>query len=225
MTTNVIAIFQGKVKQSFGMTTAMDKLPIKGDVELTLYGLQGDDCAEKKFHGGLERALHQYPSEHYVYWQERFGEQQLWQIPGVGENISSVGMLETNVFIGDRYQWGDAIIEVSQPRSPCFKLNKRWQLENFAEEMQANGRCGWLYRVINPGKVNECLPLTLIERPENAMTVAQVSEIFFNQPLCKEGLMQLSQQHALSNSWMDKVKTRLATNEVESWYFRLNGKP
>lgn len=221
----ILGVYQGTVKQNFGMKTAIEKSLVKGDACLTFQGLKGDECAEIRFHGGPERALHQYPSEHYTYWRKHFGEHHQWQAPGVGENISSEGMLESNVCIGDCYRWGTAIIEVSQPRSPCFKLNKRWNINGFAENMQSNGRCGWLYRVIKPGIVNRSLPLELIERVNNAMTVHDVSDIFFNQPLSATGLKKLASQERLSKSWMTKVTARLASNEVENWHFRLNGKP
>lgn len=225
MNQHLLGIYQGKVTQRYGMKTAMDKSKINGDVMLTFEGLQGDECAEKRFHGGLERALHQYPFEHYAFWREYFGEHNFSFAPAFGENISATGMLESSVYIGDRYQWGEAVIEVSQPRSPCFKLNKRWNIQGFAEKMQATGRCGWLYRVISPGIVNANMPLNLVERVSSALSVAEVSDVFFNQPLSRAGLMRLAEQSRLSLSWLNKVQDRLATNEVENWHFRLHGKP
>ena len=122
-----------KVVLRYGIETAIDKEPVVGCLHLSLTGLVGDECADKEHHGGLERALHQYPAEHYLYWQQKYGadyiENMHDHIAGMGENISSLGMTEEFVCLGDRYQWGEAIIEVSQPRSPCFKLNKRWGIE------------------------------------------------------------------------------------------------
>ena len=89
--------------------------------------------------------------------------------------------------------------------------------------MQDISRCGWLYRVIQPGLVSNDDKLTLISRPENAMTVQQVCEIFFGDPLNQTGLLALTQLKTLSLSWTQKVELRLATNEVESWNFRLLG--
>ncbi|WP_372743316.1 MOSC domain-containing protein, partial [Neptunomonas sp.] len=133
------------------------------------------------------------------------------------------GMTEDTVCLGDRYQWGEAIIEVSQPRSPCFKLNKRWGIEKFSVEMQALSLCGWLYRVIQPGVVSVNQPLVLLERVPDAMTVREICEIFFADPLNKEGLLTLKQQSKLSSNWVAKVILRLETNEVENWSFRLLG--
>ncbi|NAW58571.1 MULTISPECIES: MOSC domain-containing protein [unclassified Vibrio] len=216
-------VYRGQVKQSYGMTTAMDKQPVSEEVFLTTTGIEGDECAETRFHGGSERALHQYPSEHYAYWQSKYKTDDQWRAPGMGENLSSEGMTEKTVYIGDRYRWGGAIIEVSQPRSPCYKLSKRWGVEQFSVDMQAVSRCGWLYRVIQPGRVSVNAPLELIERPENAMSIRQVCELYFGDPLNPQGLEKLLAQSALSHSWKEKILSRIETGEVENWNFRLLG--
>lgn len=216
-------VYIGQVQTRFGFETAMDKTLVEGGVYLSLEGLEGEECADLRHHGGLERALHQYPSEHYEYWRQRYGNDQDWCAPGMGENISSTGMTEDTVCIGDRYAWGDAVIEVSQPRSPCFKLSKRWQVDGFSTHMQEISRCGWLYRVIQPGRVSVDEPLQLIERVSNPLTVREVCDLFFGDPLNREGLLRLKQQSRLSESWMGKVVQRLETGEVESWNFRLLG--
>lgn len=142
----------------------------------------------------------------------------------MGENISTLGMLETTVCIGDVYQWGEAVIQISQPRSPCYKLDKRWQVEGFAQRMQDSARCGWLYRVLTPGFVSVHEPLVLIERPSNAVTVKETSDIFFVDPLNPQGLERLAMQTALSESWRGKVLQRIETGVVENWQHRLTGK-
>jgi MOSC domain-containing protein YiiM len=141
----------------------------------------------------------------------------------MGENISARGMLEDTVYIGDQYQWGDAIIEVSQPRSPCFKLSQRWDIKGFAIDMQEISRCGWLYRVIQEGNVSDQDALILIHRPSNALNIKQTSDIFFSDPLNPKGLKLLKSQQALSISWRGKVEQRLSQGIVENWNFRLLG--
>ncbi len=216
-------IFRGKVKQNFGFETAMEKSAIVGEVFLSPEGLSGDACADQRHHGGLERALHQYPCEHYEYWNKEYEESASWHDPGMGENLSSTGMTEDTVCIGDRYRWGQAVIEVSQPRSPCYKLNKRWGIEDFSTRMQETGRCGWLYRVIQSGVVSVDYPIELIERVPNALTVREVCNVYFGDPLNQAGLIKLKQQDRLSNSWKTTVANRLETGEVENWNFRLLG--
>ncbi len=216
-------VFRGKVKQSYGIETAIEKLPVENDIYLSPGGLEGDECADKRHHGGLERALHQYPSEHYSYWREKYDLDNEWHEPGMGENLSSVGMTEDTVCVGDRYSWGAAIIEVSQPRSPCFKLNRRWGIDDFSIYMQEISRCGWLYRIIQPGVVSVSEPLQLIERVTNCLTILEVCDFYFASPLDQSGLHELNQQERLSESWLSKVRRRLETGEVENWNFRLLG--
>ncbi|MCI2283794.1 MOSC domain-containing protein [Colwellia sp. MSW7] len=216
-------VFRGTAESAYGLETAINKIRVEEPLYLFSEGLDGDQSADLRHHGGLERALHQYPFEHYAYWQQKYGVNNEWQTAGMGENISSIGMTEEIVCIGDRYQWGAAIIEVSQPRSPCFKLNKRWGIKNFSVAMQDISRCGWLYRVIQPGRVSVNEPLQLIEQVPNTMTLREVCDIFFGDPLNIEGLKKLKMQNKLSQSWMSKVTQRLETNEVENWHTRLLG--
>lgn len=218
-------VYRGQVAQQYGLETAINKSPVTEDVFLTFDGLEGDQCGDQRHHGGAERALHQYPREHYAYWRDKYGADFDWQAPGMGENLSSIGMSEETVCLGDRYRWGEAIIEVSQPRSPCYRLNRRWGIEQFSVDMQAISRCGWLYRVIEQGMVGLQQPLELIQRESEAMTLREICEIFFGDPLNKAGLQKLRQQHKLSVSWMDKVLKRIETNEVEAWNIRLLGMP
>ncbi|TMM45396.1 MOSC domain-containing protein [Colwellia ponticola] len=215
-------IYCSKVTERYGMATAIDKHCISTRLYLSDEGLAGDECADKYHHGGLDRALHQYPKEHYTYWQEKYANTVAqWQAPGMGENLSSVGMTEQNIFLGDCYQWGEAIIEVSQPRSPCYKLNKRWGIEAFSVVMQNMSRCGWLYRVIKPGMVSVNEPLVLLSRVDNAMSISAVCQTFFGDPLNYTKLLVLKQQKALSVSWQDKIEQRLVSNQVENWNVRL----
>lgn len=216
-------LYCGKVAQCYGIETAMNKVSVVESLHLSFEGLAGDECADKIHHGGSERALHQYPLEHYAYWQEKYGLDVNYNLSGMGENISTEGMTETTVCLGDRYQWGNAIIEVSQPRSPCFKLNERWGIKDFSVDIQEISRCGWLYRVIQPGIVSVNEPLQLITRVANAMTINDVCATFFGDPLNKAKLLTLRQQTSLSSSWMDKLAQRLVTNQVENWNFRLLG--
>jgi len=220
-----VKIYIGQVTQHYGFDSAIDKKVINHRIYLSKLGLMEDTTADKKYHGGLERALHQYPTEHYSFWQQAFSprsdKQAQFEAPGMGENISAVGMTEENVCIGDQYQWGEAIIEVSQPRLPCFKLNSRWDVADISVQMQTLSRCGWLYRVIKAGMVSHNDALIRIKRPEAAATIKQVCELFFSEPLNKANLTRLIEIPALSPIWAEVAKTRLETNTVENWNFRL----
>ena len=222
---SLVNLYRGKVNNRNGFNSAIDKQPINSSIYLSLQGLAGDECADKIHHGGPDRALHQYPLEHYDYWFEKYDNKTDWLAPGMGENISANGMTEDTVCIGDTFVWGDAIIEVSQPRSPCFKLNKQWDIDTMSIDMQESGRCGWLYRVIQPGLVSVNDSLILSDRVLNAMTVREVCDIFFSDPLNRDKLLKLKQQAKLSVSWKEKVIQRLEKNTLENWQFRLFGLP
>lgn len=138
-----------------GRPSAIAKRQVDGAIRLTPLGLEGDEQAEKSYHGGPDRALCHYPREHYAHWREQFPAQaEQFCAPAFGENISTEGLTEHNVFMGDIFRWGEALIQVTQPRSPCFKLNYHFAIEDISVLMQQSGRCGWLYRVVSPGAVS-----------------------------------------------------------------------
>ncbi len=146
-----VDVFIGKIRDYDGSRpSAIAKVQIDGELMLTELGLAGDEQAEKKIHGGPDRALCHYPREHYADWIRQFPEQAtLFCAPAFGENLSTNGMTEHNVFIGDIYRWG-GVDPVTQPRSPCFKLNFHFAISDMALLMQNSGKTGWLYRVIAP---------------------------------------------------------------------------
>ena len=219
-----IRLFAGTTEAAYGVKTAINKKRIMTSIYLSELGLDGDECADPKNHGGLDRALHHYPEEHYSFWEMKYGiNAQDWKAPGMGENISSKGMTEDLVHIGDRYQLGETVVEISQPRSPCFKLNKRWQQEDISAVMQNISYCGWLYRVIQPGIVECNSELMLLERDTGSLSVKDVCDAFFGDPLNVGGLSKLMELRALSSSWLDKVESRLKNREVENWSRRLQG--
>jgi len=219
-----VTLYRGVVGEFKGLSTAVKKSLIQARIYLSLNGIEGDCCADTKHHGGLERALHQYPIEHYQYWQKQFPESKLLFIASaMGENISSAGMTEHNVYIGDQFQLGEAIIEVSQPRSPCYKLNRFLEVEGFAETVQQTNRCGWLYRVITPGFVEPHAKLTLLRRAKNSLSVYQVANTFFNDPTNIAALQKIAKLAPLSQHWKDYVQKRLETGNIEAWQARLTG--
>ncbi len=131
----VDAVLAGKVAplgdEALNKTSAIAKTPVDGRVRLGETGLEGDQQAELKVHGGPEKALHHYPFDHYAVWRREWqagvpGLARLDQAGAFGENISTSGLTETDVCVGDVYRIGSAIVQVSQPRQPCWKLNLRF---------------------------------------------------------------------------------------------------
>jgi len=137
-----VNVFIGKIKDYEGSRpSAIAKLQVDGELSLTEKGLVGDEQAEKKIHGGPDRALCHYPREHYAFWASEYPDQaELFVAPAFGENLSTEGLTEKNVFIGDIFRWGEALIQVTQPRSPCFKLNFHFGISDIATQMQNAGK-------------------------------------------------------------------------------------
>lgn len=204
--------------------SAIAKRLVEGAVNLTLQGLEGDEQAEKSYHGGPDRALCHYPREHYDHWREQFPAQaEQFCAPAFGENISTLGLTEHNVFMGDVFRWGHALIQVTQPRSPCFKLNYHFDIDDISVLMQQTGRCGWLYRVISTGTVSGEQPLELVAR-NGAISVAEAISIAWHMPFDEEQYRRLLAVAGLSASWSKTLLTRIATGKIEDFNRRLLGR-
>lgn len=218
-------VFTGSVRQYEGSRpSAIAKRQVDGELELTEAGLQGDEQAEKKIHGGPDRALCHYPREHYAEWAREFPEQaELFCAPAFGENLSTVGLTEKNVFIGDIYRWGDALIQVTQPRSPCFKLNYHFGISDLSAQMQSSGRMGWLYRVIVAGKVSTAQPLALVSRLSD-VSVYDAAAIAWYTPYDDEQYHRLLSAAGLSVSWTRTMQKRRLNGQIEDNSRRLWGK-
>lgn len=157
-----------------GEPTGMFKHPVTGIHMLGPEGLIGDEQADRKHHGGPEKALHHFPVEHYAAFAQRWPERAALMAPGVlGENLSTCGLSETEVCIGDLYTLGRSRIQVSQPRQPCWKINHRLESPDAVAFITETGRTGWYYRVIEAGPIAVGDSLVLSERPSPWLTLAQ----------------------------------------------------
>lgn len=217
-----IGLFAGKTKNyQDHEPSAIAKSPLKATTLLTTLGFESDEQYEKRFHGGIDRALCHYPFDHYEYWLTEYPKaKDLFVTPAFGENISTIGLTEENAFMGDIYQLGEAIIQITQPRSPCYKLNYHLNAEDFSLKMQTSTRCGWLYRVIKEGNVEPCAQLKLLTRL-SILSVKEALNIAFNEPFNIDRTIVLMKSPGLSTSWMRTMQTRLLTKTVEPFSYRL----
>jgi MOSC domain-containing protein YiiM len=207
-----------------GRPSAIAKRLVEGTLKLTPLGLTGDEQAEKSYHGGPDRALCHYPREHYDHWREQFPAQaEQFCAPAFGENISTLGLTEHNVFMGDIFRWGEALIQVTQPRSPCFKLNTHFAINDISVLMQQTGRCGWLYRVVSTGSVSGDQPLELVTRNSD-VSVAQAIAIAWHMPFDEEQYRRLLSVAGLSASWSKTLLTRITSGKIEDLNRRLLGR-
>lgn len=137
-----------------GAPSGIVKSPVEHPVFLSRNGLEGDAQGDTGRHGGPEKAVHHYPFDHYREWQSEIGPHSLLDRPGAfGENVSTAGLTEADVAIGDIFRLGHALIQVSQGRQPCWKLNERFADARMARRVQEAGRTGWYYRVLEEGAV------------------------------------------------------------------------
>ena len=209
--------------------SAIDKRPVSRPQYCGVDGLSDDVQVSARYHGGPERALHYYPREHYEFWRCWFQGMGLIRTlpllgPGAfGENLSGTGLLESEACIGDIYRLGEALVQISQPRSPCYKLNARFGYDFFSVLVQANGRAGWLLRVLEEGEVMPASALTLVDRPCPEMPVKRAGDIVFNQAFDRAGLAELAELDCLSASWRKKAADYLAAGRVDDWTGRLLG--
>ena len=128
------------------------KTPVDGRRRVVAHNIEGDRQADLRVHGGETKAVYCYPHEHYARWAEELSRADL--VPGqFGENLTTLGLLETQVRVGDRLRVGSALLEVTQPRSPCFKLAARMGLPEFPRLFLRSGRSGWYLRVVEEGDV------------------------------------------------------------------------
>ncbi len=220
-----VQVYVGKVRDFPGSRpSAIEKSQVDGEVVLTTTGLEGDSQAEKIIHGGVDRALCHYPREHYAQWQREFPEQaDFFSAPAFGENLSTEGMTERNVYIGDIYRWGEALIQVTQPRSPCFKLNFHSDVSDLSQLMQDSGRVGWLYRVIAGGPVSSDAPLELASRLSE-VSVYDAAAIAWHLPFDDEEYHRLLSAAGLAVSWTKTMQKRRLSGKIENFERRLFGK-
>jgi MOSC domain-containing protein YiiM len=159
------------------VTTAIFKDPVTGPVKLRKLNIDGDKQADLTVHGGLDKAVYSYPEEHYDYWSEQFPDMDLvWGM--FGENLTTEGLMEDAVNIGDHLQIGSAKLVATQPRMPCYKLGVRFGHMEIIRRFLASGRPGIYFRVLKEGKVQRGDKMEIVRRDENNVTVKDIVRLY-----------------------------------------------
>jgi MOSC domain-containing protein YiiM len=153
--------------------TAIFKDPVPGRVPVRRLNLDGDVQADLTVHGGADKAVYAYPSEHYPWWREQLPEAEL-PVAAFGENLTTAGLVETEVRIGDEYRVGTARLVVTQPRLPCFKLGIRFGDQRMVKRFRDSGRPGIYFAVAGEGDVAAGDPIELVRADEAGLTVAEL---------------------------------------------------
>ncbi|GJQ22511.1 hypothetical protein BIY37_11130 [Candidatus Brocadia sapporoensis] len=185
-------------------TTGIFKTPVCGPVWAEKFNLTGDAQADLSVHGGLHKAINAYPSEHYPHWKQHL------HLPDIiygafGENFTTIGLLEDEVCIGDIFKAGEAIIQISQPRQPCWKIERRWGVKGFSTLVKQTGKTGWYFRVLQEGYVEAGNALVLAERSFPQWTVATAYIIMCNRRTNVKAARELARCPALSSRWQENL--------------------
>lgn len=206
-----------------GTSSAIAKEVVSGPVRIGVHGIEGDEQGDPSVHGGRDKAVHHYPFDHYAAWREDLGDHRLLERPGgFGENVSTRGITEADLCLGDRLRAGSVVFEVSQPRQPCWKLADRFGLKLMPRLVQDRLRTGWYYRVLEPGSVVAGDRLVLLERPLPDWPIRKLVELLYKNSLDRD-LLGEAATLPLPPSWLKLVEGRLARRSVEDWSSRLDG--
>lgn len=203
--------------------SGIHKRQVEHNVRVLVTGLEGDEQGDTRHHGGPEKAIHHYAFDHYAAWKKELPQiAHHFAEPGsFGENVSTLGLTEHDVCIGDIFTFGTAVIQVSQGRQPCWKLNARFGLKGMARRVQESLRTGWYYRVLESGVVAPTDTLRLIDRPCAAWTVQRVLALLYRDQLDFSALADLVELQPLAPSWRELARRRIERRAVEDWRRRL----
>lgn len=206
-----VTLFTGCVRLLPGSSrsTGMYKRQVDGPIALGPEGFAGDQQADRQVHGGPEKAVHLYPADHYPRLANRFPEAAAALVPGsLGENLSCPRLDEADIHLGDVFTLGAARLQLSQPRSPCWKIDSRFSCDGMAAFIAESGLTGWYFRVLQPGTVVPGDLLTLAERQPDSLSLAAAMTLWraHRPPLAE--LERLAAAPALAPGWRRKIVER-----------------
>lgn len=190
------------------VSTGIFKVPVEHRVALRRLNLDGDGQADLVNHGGPHRAAYAYPVENYGYWGRELDRAD-FAFGQFGENFTVEGMTEDDVHIGDVFRVGSALVEVSQPRPPCFKLGIKMGMPKFPKLFLASGRVGFYVRVLEEGEVGRGDAFERIEAHPERVTVRETSDLLFFDPDNLRGAERVLRVPALSPGWRASFEERL----------------
>jgi MOSC domain-containing protein YiiM len=190
--------------------SAFVKRPVSGSVRAGPLGLEGDAQADLKVHGGTDKAVYVYPSEHYARWLADVPRHEPTLHPGAfGENVTTVGLEEEHVAIGDVWAIGSTQMQVSEPRQPCFKLGLRFGDNGLGRIMMQSGRSGWYMRVLRAGELKAGDEIHLLRRPNPNWTIARFNQFIPRRAAAVDDMRELMQIEGLAQGWREEIEKAL----------------
>lgn len=189
-------------------TSGIFKATVAGPVRVLQTNIEGDGQADLENHGGVDKAVLCYSADHYPEWRSQLGVAEL-PYGGFGENLTIAGVDERSVCIGDTWQVGNVLLQVSQPRQPCWKLGRRWSNIQLPAWVVENGRGGWYVRVLREGTIKAPLAMTLVERPHPQWTVDRANQIKHHRKDDLAAAAELAALPLLSQAWRESFERRL----------------
>ncbi len=208
-----ISLFIGSIAAlpDSGRPTGIYKHPVEAPLHLGPEGFSGDQQADRRVHGGPEKAVHLYPAAHYARLARQFPQAAAQLQPGsLGENISSPALDEALVRIGDIFRLGGARLQVCQPRSPCWKIDERFGVDGMAAYIAEHRLTGWYFRVLQPGAVAPGDPLEVDQVAGNSPTLAAALMLWQTHRPPLQALRELAATPGIASGWSRKISERAA---------------
>jgi MOSC domain-containing protein YiiM len=205
-----LVVYRGKT-----INTGIFKQPISGPVQLQSLNVDGDRQADLSVHGGIYKAVYAYPSEHYPFWRQEIPDVDLpWGM--FGENLTTAGLSEDELHVGDRLQIGSSIVMVRQPRTPCYKLAAKFQRDDMIERFLLSGRSGFYFSVEQEGSVAAEDAFELLTRNQDAITISEMNRLFVREKYHQDLLRKAVHTAALPENWREYFAERLNQPAVAS---------
>ena len=226
LTSRIDGLFFGKVTSRWEGKdpSAIGKTPVIGRHEINEFGFLADEQADLENHGGHDKAIHHYATDHYTPWITE-GEIPEGSKPAVfGENIASFGMTEKLLCIGDTLRLGTAVVQISQGRQPCWKVSEHTANNKMAYLFQKTGRTGWYYRVLEPGVAGVGDTVSLLARTQPDWSVERVTAARLKRDVSEADAAILADMSELAQGWRSAFAKMANGDKDEDTSRRLNGK-
>jgi MOSC domain-containing protein YiiM len=217
MTSKLVAVSVGLPREvewrGRFVRTSIFKTPVTRRVRVGRLNVEGDQQSDLSVHGGPDKAVYGYPSEHYAFWRAQLTGAELdWG--AFGENLTTEGLLEDAVCIGDRYRTGTVELVVTQPRMPCYKLGLRFGRPEMVKAFHVSGRSGFYFSVAMEGELGAGDAVELLARDERGLTVADVVALYAVDAPNQSLLERASENPALPAAWREYFRKRLWTPDT-----------